>query len=197
MVETIRAFVAVELQQEVKDELARVISALDRPGFRGLRTVRPEGVHLTLKFLGDVPESTIPAIGLAISQVVEPHRPFTVKVGGFGAYPSDSAPRVLWVGVDGAAVLLSMRGDIDESLSSLGIPIDRRRWSPHLTLARIRDGTKKADRRRVWEEFSGLDPVSRTMTVSAVSLIRNRLTPDGAVYRTLHTVALAGSGPQT
>ena len=194
MVETIRAFVAVELEQEITDELARVISALDR---RGVRTVRPEDVHLTLKFLGDVQESNIPAIASAISQVVEPNRPFTVQVGRFGAYPDDSAPRVLWVGVDGAAVLLSMRADIEESLSSLGIPMDRRRWSPHLTLARIRDGTKKADRRRVWEELSGLDPVSQTMTVSAVSLIRSRLTPDGAVYRTLHTVDLAGSGAET
>ena len=197
MGETIRAFIAVELQQEITDELARVISALDGLGIRGLRVVRPGGVHLTLKFLGDIPESGVPAITSAMLQVVSRRRPFTVQVGGFGAYPNETAPRVLWVGVDSPAALFSIRADIEESLVSQGIPRDRRRWSPHLTLARIRDGTTRPDRRRAWEQLSGLDPVSRSMAVSTVSLIRSRLTPEGAFYRTLQTVDLDGSSVQS
>ena len=191
MTETVRAFVAADLRQEVTDELARVVSALGEAGIRGLRPVRPEGVHLTLKFLGNVVRSDIPAAASAISSVVRQHRPFTLDIGGFGAYPGEHSPRVLWAGVSGSEALLSLRADIEESLTSLGVAADSRPWSPHLTLARIRDGTSNRDRRRAWRALSDLEPVSRVTKVSSVSLVASRLTPKGAVYSTIETFEMA------
>ena len=191
MAETVRAFVAADLRQEVTDELARVVSALGEAGVRGLRPVRPEGVHLTLKFLGSIARRDIPAITAAISSVVRKHRPFTLDIGGFGAYPGEHSPRVLWAGVSGSEALLRLRADIEESLTSLGFAADSRRWSPHLTLARIRDGTSKRDRRLAWKELSNLEPISRVTRVSNVSLVASRLTPKGAVYSAIETFEMA------
>ena len=191
MVETVRAFVAADLPREVIDELARVVSALAGARVRGLRTVKPEGVHLTLKFLGSVPKSDIPAVTSAISSVVRQHRPFTLDIGGFGAYPGDHSPRVLWAGVSGPEALLSLRADIEESLTPLGFATDSRQWSPHLTLARIRDGTSKRDRRLAWKALANLEAISRKTTVSSVSLVASRLTPKGAVYSTVETFKIA------
>ena len=191
MVETVRAFVAADLPREVIDELARVVSALAGAGIRGLRTVRPEGVHLTLKFLGSVPQSEVPAAASAISSVVRQHRPFTLDIGGFGAYPGDQSPRVLWAGVSGPEALFRLRANVEESLVPLGFAADSRRWSPHLTLARIRDGTSKRDRRLAWKALANLEAISRKTTVSSVSLVASRLTPKGAVYSTVETFKIA------
>ena len=191
MAETVRAFVAADLPPEVVTELARLVSALAEERVRGLRTVRPEGVHLTLKFLGGVPHGEVPALSSAISSVVRRYRPFTLKVEGFGAYPGNHSPRVLWAGVSGPDQLVRLRGDIEESLTSLGFAADSRRWSPHLTLARIRDGTSKRDRQTAWNALSSLRPISQETTVSSVSLVASRLTPRGAVYSTLETFEMA------
>ncbi len=191
MVETVRAFVAADLPPEVVNELARLVSALAEARVRGLRPVRPEGVHLTLKFLGSVPQSEVPAVTSAISSVVKQHRPFALDIGGFGAYPGDHSPRVLWAGVSGPKTLLRLRADIEESLTSLGFAADRRLWSPHLTLARIRDGTSKRDRRLAWEALANLEAISRRTAVSSVSLVASRLTAKGAVYGTIGSFKMA------
>ena len=191
MAETVRAFVAADLSPEIVTELARLVSALAETRVRGLRTVRPEGVHLTLKFLGNVPRSDTPTVASAISSVVGQFRPITVEIGGFGAYPGDHAPRVLWAGISGADELVRLRGDIEESMTSQGFAADSRRWSPHLTLGRIRDGTSKRDRQMAWKALSNLEPISQKTTVSSVSLVASRLTPKGAVYSTLETFKMA------
>ena len=191
MTDTVRAFVAADLPPEVVTELARLVSDLAETRVRGLRTVRPEGVHLTLKFLGGVPMREVPALSSAISSVVRRHRPFTLQIGGFGAYPGDRAPRVLWAGVSSPDELVRLRGGIEESMASLGFAADSRRWSPHLTLARIRDGTSKRDRHMAWKALTNLEPISQETTVSSVSLVASRLTPRGAVYSTLETFRMA------
>lgn len=187
MMDTVRAFVAADLPPEVRDELARIVAALAGARIRGLRTVRPEGLHLTLKFLGNVQRSEVPAVASAISSVVEQFRPITVEIGGFGAYPGERSPRVLWTGVNGPDALFNLQADIEKSLTSLGFSTDSRPWSPHLTLARIRDGTGKRDRRLAWDSLAGLEPISQWTTISSVSLVASRLTPKGAVYSTIET----------
>ena len=187
MTDTVRAFVAADLLPEVRDELARVVSALAGARTRGLRTVRPERVHLTLKFLGNVQQCDIPAVASAISSVVGQFRPITVEIGDFGAYPGERSPRVLWTGVNGPETLFTLRADIEKSLTSLGFSTDSRPWSPHLTLARIRDGTGKRDRRLAWDALVRLEPISQRTTISSVSLVASRLTPKGAFYSIIET----------
>lgn len=169
-----------------------MVHSLESVRIRGLRTVSPEGLHLTLKFLGDVPESELPSIQCAISLAAGPYGPILVEVGGFGAYPHESSPRVLWLGVEISQALLSLRKDLEDRLASLGFERDRREWSPHLTLGRARDRAIKSDLRRAIRTLTAMSPVSQSMEVSSVSLVRSTLLPGGAAYRTLASVSLHG-----
>ena len=169
-----------------------MIGGLESARIGGLRTVSPEGVHLTLKFLGDVPESEIPAIESAISLAAGPQGPQQVEVGGFGAFPNESAPRVLWLGVEIPRVLLNLRTDLEERLASLGFERDRRKWSPHLTLARMRDRASKSDLRRAMHALAEMPSVSQSMEVSSICLVRSTLLPGGAAYRILASVSFRG-----
>ena len=169
-----------------------MIHGLETARIRGLRTVDPNGVHFTLKFLGDVPERELPSIHWAISLAAGPHEPFLVEVGGFGAYPNELSPRVLWLGVQISQALLSLRTDLEDRLALLGFERDRREWTPHLTLGRARDRASKSDLRRAIRTLTAMPPVSQSMGVSSVSLVRSTLLPGGAAYRTLASVSLRG-----
>ena len=97
----VRAFIAVGVTEEARSALAALVEHLRRAQVRWLRPVDPNGIHLTLRFLGDVPESRIEPLTAEVSRVVSRHRPFTLHLSGAGAFPSGSRPRVLWVGLDG------------------------------------------------------------------------------------------------
>ena len=158
----------------------------------GLRAVRPEGVHLTLKFLGDVPGSRVDEIGHALSEAVAGHRRFEVSTGGFGAFPNTRRPQVLWVGLAGRLEpLMGLQADVDAALVGLGFPAEKRPFHPHLTLARL-DRRMSAEARRASLdalEATGLPAVR--MPVRSVSLVQSILGRGGATYVRLFTVRLA------
>ena len=194
MSDSIRAFLAIELPPQVKDALASLVEEIGRADIPGLRLVRPEGIHLTLKFLGDVPVDQVDSIVAALSQIAGEHRPFTLRLGGVGVFPNRSSARVLWVGVEGEITpVLSLQRQIETALAALGFPRERRRFSPHLTVGRIRDGTSRADRRRAAEALCSaqLEPGLRIVGDSAV-LMRSILLPSGAVYERLASAPLSG-----
>ena len=114
MRQPVRAFVAIELPDRAKDALARVVGELRNARLDGLRAVRPEGIHLTLKFLGDVPADRIDAIAAAAERAAGHHTPFALALSGVGAFPNGRAPRVLWAGI---------AGDLD-SLGALQASVD-------------------------------------------------------------------------
>ena len=199
MTHTIRAFIAIELSPEVKSALADLVEKLRRAHVPGLRLVRPEGIHLTLKFLGNVPEDQVEPIVAAVSRVAQSHRAIALELGDAGAFPNQDAPRVLWVGVEGDLMpLVSLQKQVDAALASLGFARDKRDFSPHLTVARIRDGTSSTDRRQAAEALlsAGIGTGFR-IEVSSVSLIQSTLLPDGAVYDRIATMPLAGGLPVT
>ena len=149
MSDTVRAFLAVELPPKVKGALADLVEQLGRAHVPGLRLVRPEGIHLTLKFLGDVSRDQVSPIVEAVSQMVKEHTPFTLSLGAPGVFPNRNAPRVLWVGIEGdLAALKVLHREVENSLAALGFEMDTRGFSPHLTVARIRDRTSPRDRKK-------------------------------------------------
>ena len=193
MTETVRAFLAIELPDEVTAALASVTEAVGNAGVRGVRVVKPQDVHLTLKFLGNVPSSEIDSIVAAVTPVVAAQRPLTVELGGTGAFPGTGRARVLWVGVGGdLTALRQLQEGIEGALEPMGHARESRGFSPHLTVARIRDGTPPADRRRAVEAASSADRfVSRArIDVRSVSLIRSILRPEGARYERLARIPL-------
>ena len=195
MSRTIRAFLAVELPEAVTAALGELVGALSAADLRGVRLVRPEGIHLTLKFLGDIDEDQVGPIAGAVSRIVETQPPLAVELGDAGAFPDGQRPRVLWVGLTGeTGPLLRLQADIAESLVPLGFERERRPFSPHLTVARIRDGTTLLDRRRASDALSAA-PFRRGLSVpvESVSLMRSILRPGGAEYERLASLALSHS----
>ena len=194
MTDKLRAFIAVELPEAVVDDLRRAITHIRGAGIPNLRTVRPEGIHLTLKFLGDIESSQVEPVSEAMIEASRDVQPFRLHLGETGAFPNFQRPRVLWAGVDGQIESLRrLQQSIEKALEGLGVERERREFNPHLTLARIRGGASEEDGQKVAQTLSEthLDD-SLSIPVDSISLIRSTLTPEGAVYDRLSSAPLSG-----
>jgi 2'-5' RNA ligase len=188
----IRSFIAIELSEEAKEGLARLRKELERDEHKFVKWVDPGGIHLTLKFLGNIPSKRVTEITKAIEEAARGISPFHLEISGLGAFPSLRQARVLWVGIGGEVDKLSrLQQNIDSTLAALGFAKEERPFVPHLTLARIRQGASPPERRSFGElvgstTFEDKYPVE----VEAVRLMRSQLTPAGAIYTCLSAVGL-------
>jgi len=193
MTELIRCFVAIELPDPVKAELAGIQAKFKSARMDFLRWVEPSGIHLTLKFLGEVPHERVPEMVKAIQESVKDIRPFTLQLDQVGVFPNPRQPRVLWVGVGGdIAALRTLQENVDVAFDILDFPREGREFKAHLTLARVRDDATPHQRQMLGEMVTctRLESVSR-FTVGGVSLMRSQLMPKGAVYTCLAMAPLA------
>jgi len=192
----IRSFVAVELDPEVKALLAEIQRQLKAATPSGaVRWVRPESIHVTLKFLGDVPQERIGAIESALEQACAPVVPLAFAVAGAGCFPDARRPNVVWVGVeDSGGQLLALQQAVERALNPLGYPPEGRPFRPHLTLGRTNRNAPGADLRKVGEAVSGLriGHVAQ-VRVAEVVLMRSDLSPAGARYTPLARIPLGGA----
>jgi 2'-5' RNA ligase len=194
--EQIRSFIAIELPEEAKKGLARLRRELERDEHGFVKWVEPHGIHLTLKFLGNIPSKRATEITEAMKEAAQGISPFHLEISGLGAFPSLKQARVFWVGISGELDKLSgLQQNIDSALAVLGFAKEERPFVPHLTLARIREGASPAERRSFGElvgstTFEDKYPVG----VEAVRLMRSQLTPAGAIYTCLSVVGLGGQG---
>lgn len=189
----LRLFVAIELPASVTSTLTQLQHELQRdPALARLRWVRPEGIHLTLKFLGETEAARQPGIEKAIHRGVEGVTPFTLNLGRCGSFGPRDRPRVLWVDVLGQVDLLTqLHAKIDHELEGVGFPREARRFSPHLTLARVpEDRSREAAEPLARAIADGTAPSPAEIAVHEVSLMRSRLGPGGAVYTRLFTAPL-------
>ena len=190
--EQLRLFVAVTLPAEARDAIARVIQGLRAAALTGVRLVDPDGVHLTLKFLGNVDSSRVPALTDALDAVGEGVAPFALHLHGVGVFPDRRSPRVLWAGVSGdTEALAALARRVDDACVNVGFPREQRPFSPHLTLARLRDRASADNRQRTRTVLADIGlPPAESFAVEAFHLIRSTLTPSGPLYDTVHTVTL-------
>ena len=181
----LRLFVACELSDAVRDGLRRIQDDLRRLEAGRLRWARPESIHVTLKFLGDVDEARVEEISSALADAIEPFelRLQPAALGSFGG----ARLRVIWVGLQGdVEPLASLAGRVEAALTPLGFPQERRPFAAHLTLARVPDQVPPADRRKLANLIDGYrSPPLPSMIVTDVSLMQSTLRPDGSVYRRL------------
>jgi len=191
-VRQIRSFIAIELPDEAKEGLARLRNELQRNEHGFVKWVDPGGIHVTLKFLGNIPAGQVAEITGAIGEATQGISPFHLEISGLSAFPSVRQPRVLWVGVGGETDKLSrLQQNVDSALAALGFAREERPFAPHLTLARVREGTSGPERRSFSEllgsaTFENKYPVE----VEAVKLMRSELTRAGAIYSSLSVVRL-------
>lgn len=189
--ESVRAFIAIELPPAVREEIARVQREARASGFNFVKWVEAGSIHLTLKFLGSVPAKQVADIVRALEQAAGRRTPFRLVVAGPGVFPGASAPRVAWLGLEGELdVLRDLQESVEENVAPLGYPTEKRRFAPHLTLARLREGASPAERRRFGEAFLALKSRPVAVWVEAVALMQSRLSPQGARYSRLAEVPL-------
>src|SRR4051812_29329826 len=190
----VRVFVALELPPGVLATLAGVQAQLQAAQLP-LRLVRPEGIHLTLAFIGEIPAAQAPALTAAVQQGVAGIPVLSLRAEGLGMFPNARRPRVVWVGVQGEAEdrarLEALQQQIVAQLHAAGFACDAR-FDPHLTLARVREGVGPAEAARIGATVQTLPPPApQPFDVGHVNIMRSDLQPGGAVYMRLAAIPLA------
>jgi len=179
-----RLFVACELPPAVKEELAQLQGELRAQGAGRLRWVRPEGIHLTLKFLGGVSPAMAERVRDALAAAISDPFSLSLRLGRVGSFGGRTRLRVVWVGLEGDTEQLASLADlVENALAPLGFPRERRPFAAHLTLARVPDETGIEERSRLADLLEGFQRLPLpSMTVSEVSLMQSFLSPAGARY---------------
>lgn len=180
----VRCFVAIELPKSLHQGLQKASSTLQNL-LEGnpIRWVEVNKVHITIKFLGDVAEKNIPGIAELIQAETKKNKVFDISVGGFGAFPSLSKPRVLWVGIESGEEFHHLQQRINGEISRLGYPADNRKFDPHLTLGRISRNVRKNELQQIKAVVSGHRiGFIGAARITEVGLFKSVLKPGGAVY---------------
>jgi 2'-5' RNA ligase len=191
--DSVRAFIAIDLPEDIRRELRRHMERL-REAMQGLpvRWVRPEAIHLTLRFLGDTELDLASDLKRELVEVGRANQAFSIGVGGVGCFPNPRRPRVLWVGVhEETGVLKRLQRGVEDMCRQLGFAPERRPFSPHLTLGRVRRGGEV----RVGDAFSRISEREREdalgqALVEEIVLFQSELSPAGAIYRRLGSARL-------
>ncbi|HXP40908.1 MAG TPA: RNA 2',3'-cyclic phosphodiesterase [Candidatus Acidoferrales bacterium] len=187
-----RLFVALDLDDNIRSRIARFLDGVQ--GFApGARWVRPDSLHVTLKFIGEQTETQV-EIERALAGIQADQ--FAINLRGYGFFPDKRAPRVFWIGIDGGSRLTSLAETVDSTLVPLQIPKEEHAYSPHLTLARSAGASgsprrQKRDRpnqgfQRLQEKLAALPaPEFGTMTAREFFLYRSQLSSGGSQYTKL------------
>ena len=183
-----RTFIAIELPDTVKKELVQLIDGL-KSSQADVKWVNPKGIHLTLKFLGNIDEEKVTEIKDVLDKVTKAENPFELRLAELGAFPTPASPRVIWAGVkEGAQLAIDLAKKLEEQLEKIGFEKEKRSFYPHLTLGRVRSAQNKGRLTKLLE--STKFKCSSTIKVSHISLIQSTLTPTGAIYTQLYQAKL-------
>ena len=190
--EQIRSFIAIELPQSVKKGLEQIEFKGKQGGYTGIKWVDPKGIHVTLRFLGNISSEQIIAVRKALEETTQEIPSFHLEIAGLGAFPNLTQPRVLWVAINGEIDKLSrLQKKIGSLLASSGFSKESRPFVPHLTLARLKDSLSPEDKRKIGAFINSLKlKAYLPFDAEAVSLMRSQLTPTGAIYSCLFTAKL-------
>jgi len=183
MSNTIRTFIAVELPEKIIYTIGTVQEEIKSYGLK-IRWVRPENIHLTLKFLGDIQEADTEKVARAISESVTDHSAISLAVKGIGVFPGIKKPRVLWMGISKQLDLLTaLQQTLDEKLEAMGFPKEKRLFKGHLTLGRIKSKIDPKTLYDVLKKFIQFE--SEPFFADKIILYKSDLKPKGLVYTKL------------
>jgi 2'-5' RNA ligase len=188
MPESIRTFIAFELPGHVTNAIHKIQEILKSYNFN-VRWVRPENIHLTLKFLGNINPADVEIIGNIMGDTAEPYAPFSLKAKGLGVFPGLKRPRVIWIGISGQIELLvGLQQNLEEKLNTIGFSREKRPFKGHLTLGRVKG---KIDSHRisvVLKKYNQFE--SEAFTARNIVLYKSDLQPTGSFYTKMLDVAL-------
>jgi 2'-5' RNA ligase len=181
-----RAFIAIELPQEIKDYLAKVQAKL-KTANADVKWVNPQNIHLTLKFLGEIDEKQLNQISQILDDVAGNKAQFYIHLASFGAFPSIKSARVIWAGIDkGDPESKEIAGELEEKIEKIGIPKEERAFSSHITIGRTRSSK---NRQQLSQELENLTDESGKLPAEfkteRITLFKSTLTPKGPIYEIL------------
>ncbi len=188
--DSLRTFVAVEIDARVRAAVVDVIEQLSSPG-DGVKWVERENLHLTLQFLGQTPAGQVADICHAIEEAVAASTPFELEIRGAGAFPNARRPRTVWLGVtEGSTPLGAVQKQVQKALKRLGFPPEARAFSPHLTIGRVRDGGPASSKMSAGLAALAYESCGRC-PITEIVLFSSDLTPTGPIYTALGRIPLA------
>ena len=186
--QAMRCFISITLPEEIKRGMTAIQGRLRASG-ADVSWTRPEGIHLTLKFLGEVEEKRVPKIAAALDNAVNGIGAFSLSVSGMGTFPDRRRPRVVWIGLkeDGDS-LIKLQENVGRELVTIGFPLEKRGFTPHVTLGRIRSNRSIEKLLDLIGEEKGVE--LNGFTVTKVHLMESQLRSTGAIYTELYSAAL-------
>jgi 2'-5' RNA ligase len=182
-----RLFIAIDLDDGIKENIKNLTADLKR-SMQGVKWVRDEGIHITLKFLGEVPESKVEMITKTLEQVSTRYEALDIEICHLGRFPERGDPRIIWVGaLESTGILKDLALDIEKELGKIGFEREKRSFKPHVTLGRVRRGRGSG-------KISSLMLENKVISFGSfqakhIYLIRSILRPDGARYEKIGTFA--------
>ena len=178
-----RTFIAIDLESDIKKVLSLLVDELDK-GNRNIRWVKHEGMHLTLKFLGEISIEKVPEIENVLKMISKKYDPFPLKFKGTGSFPPGMKnPRVLWVGIEEEETLMALQSQLEGELEKLGFPREQRKFHAHLTLGRVKSLFNIKETLLLLEKYK--DRNFGEMKANRISFIQSTLKPTGAEYSIL------------
>ena len=190
--EQVRSFIAIKLPDELKRGLTQLQAQLKLGKQPSVKWVDPYSIHLTLKFLGSVPVDRIGDITGAMEKAAQGISPFHLEVKDLGVFPNLRRVQVVWVGISGEVdKLVQLQQRIESNLAPMGFAPESRPFTPHLTLARVRDQASPDERQRFGQLIANARfEAAFTLEVESISLMRSQLTREGAIYSRISSVGL-------
>jgi 2'-5' RNA ligase len=187
----IRAFIAIELPQELQTALGGLVAQFARRKIQAIRWVAAQNIHLTLHFLGDTAPEKLEEISAALRPLIARQEPFTFRVEGIGAFPNLHRPRVIWSGLQAPADLPALQLIIEQTVKQSGLPVEDREFSPHLTIGRVKKDATLQEIQLVSATLQEIKiGVLGTVHVESVTLFRSDLRPQGSLYTPLYRFPL-------
>lgn len=188
----LRAFIAIDVPQATQDAIEKETSRLQHIlGAQTIRWAPASNMHLTLKFLGNIPETHIDFFKQMLTQITETHSAFDLSIGGLGSFSSGKLVRVLWLGIQPTAELTSIQRDVEAGARRLGYEKEARAFYPHLTLGRVKQNIHPNEMQSIRSALQtfqfGKIPSAR---VDSLHLYQSELRPKGSVYTKLFSVKL-------
>jgi len=190
--EQIRSFIAIELPAELKLELVQLEAQLKSGKQLGVKWVDPDGIHLTMKFLGNIAVDRVEGITRAMEEAVRGISPFQLKVKELGVFPNLKRVQVAWVGLSGEVdKLAQLHKRIESNLTPLGFAPESRPFAPHLTLARLRAQISPDEKQRFGQLIANTTfEAAHAIEVDAINLMKSQLTREGAIYSQINSIRL-------
>ncbi|MBU2063826.1 MAG: RNA 2',3'-cyclic phosphodiesterase [Candidatus Omnitrophica bacterium] len=190
MNKVIRAFIAIDIGRELRQELKIIQDGLKQHLRGKLTWVKPENIHLTLKFLGNITVTHLNYIGNTLDGIAREEKPFSVSLAQINAFPDITTPRIIWVGIDNAiAIIQDIQDKLEIRLSRAGFKKEAKEFYPHLTLARVKS---IENRNEISKIFSQIKPKNLSADIDRIILFKSELTPQGAIYEKLYEKKLTG-----